>query len=280
MPWTSGTAYQAGRRVCIRGKLASVHTDRRFPARLAVALAAAAALGHAQPPRPKELFVPRDVDPVPVYRSDFADPRALGDWVLEGGKRMFLAGGRLVLESAPGNVREETGADHLVCWLKREMPADFLLEFAVCPQNRKQGLNIVFFNTRGAGGQEIFAPSLAPRNGYFAQYHSGDLNGYHASYWAAGRGTAHIRKNQGFHLVSVGEDLVTAAPQGKFQTVQIYQRGGRIRLMVDGGVSVAWDDDGKAYGPVWNHSGWIGLRQMAHTVRCEYGYVKVFRLRP
>jgi hypothetical protein len=49
--------------------------------------------------------------------------------------------------------------------------------------------------------------------------------------------------------------------------------------MVDDRVSVAWDDDGKAYGPVWNHSGWIGLRQMAHTVRCEYGYVKVFRLR-
>ena len=48
--------------------------------------------------------------------------------------------------------------------------------------------------------------------------------------------------------------------------------------MVDDRVSVAWDDDGKAYGPFWNHPGWVGLRQMAHTVRCEYGHVKVFRL--
>jgi len=85
--------------------------------------------------------------------------------------------------------------------------------------------------------------------------------------------------NQGFHLAATGEDL-TGAPVCTFQTIRIYKRGGRIRLMVDDRISVAWDDDGTAYGPVWNHSGWIGPRQMAHTVRCEYGCVKVFRLKP
>jgi hypothetical protein len=56
------------------------------------------------------------------------------------------------------------------------------------------------------------------------------------------------------------------------------KRGGEIRVMVDGVVALAFDDDGKAYGPVHTHSGWIGLRQMGHTLRCEYEYVKVYPL--
>jgi hypothetical protein len=73
---------------------------------------------------------------------------------------------------------------------------------------------------------------------------------------------------------------MTSAPADQFQTLRIYKRGGRIRVTVDDVISVAWDDDGKTYGPVWTHSGWIGLRQMAHTVHCEYGHLKVFRLKP
>ena len=187
---------------------------------------------------------------------------------------MSVANGRLVLESAP-----EAADNHLVCWLTREMPGDFLLEFAVRPQDRQKGLNIIFFNTRGAGGQNIFDPSLKSRNGVFKQYHSSDLNGYHISYWAGARGTANVRKNAGFALVATGPDRIVDGPVGGFQVVRIYKRAGAIRLTVDDVVSVAWDDDGKARGPVWNHRGWIGLRQMGHTVRCEYDFVKVYPLK-
>ena len=67
------------------------------------------------------------------------------------------------------------------------------------------------------------------------------------------------------------------------------KRGARVEDAVfvdlDGGrvddiISVAWDDDGKSHGPVWNHRGWIGLRQMGHTTRCEYDFLKVFPLKP
>ena len=158
----------------------------------------------------------------------------LKDWRLEGGKRMSIADGKLVLESEPGANGSEVKVNHLVCWLLKEMPADFLLEFSVRPQNRKQGLNIVFFNARGLHGENIFQPPIRPRNGLFQQYHSGDLNNYHISYWAGDRGTANVRKNQGFHLVAVGKDLVAAAPADAFQTIRVYKRGGTIRLMVDG----------------------------------------------
>lgn len=225
-------------------------------------------------------FIPTDVDwDHPVYRTSFDAPVDLKDWKLEGGLRMSVAGGNLVLASRPGSTKSEANANHLVCWLTREMPADFLLEFTVCPVNLKQGLNIVFFSTRGIHGESIFDPALAPRDGFFKQYHSGDLNGYHISYWAAGRGTVNLRKNRGFHFAAEGKDLITDTPAGSFQTVRIYKRGGKIRCTVDDVVSLAYDDDGKTFGPVWTHRGWIGLRQMGHTVRCEYGHVKVWPLK-
>lgn len=222
-------------------------------------------------------FTPANVDyDHPVYESSFEDQAALSDWRLEGGKRMSIAEGNLVLESQP----TPDDGNHLVCWLAKEVPADFLLEFTVRPQDRKRGLNIVFFNTRGVKGESIFDPTLQTRNGVFKQYHSGDLNSYHVSYWAGDRGFSNLRKNHGFHLVSSGKDYIIAGEPNAFQTVQIYKRAGNIRVTVDGLVAVAFDDDGKTFGPVHKHSGWIGLRQMGHTQRCEYGHVKIYGLLP
>jgi hypothetical protein len=244
-------------------------------------LAAAAEKEPPMHPAVGQKLVPTDVDwEHPIYQTSFDDPAELKNWRLEGGKSMTIADGKLILESAPGSVKSEADANHLVCWLTKEVPGDFLLEFSLRPQNRKQGLNIVFFNARGIHGESIFDPSLQPRNGLFRQYHHGDLNNYHISYWAGDRGTANVRKNYGFHLVAVGKDLVAGAPADAFQTIRLYKRGGTIRLMVDDVISVAYDDDGKTYGPVWNQSGWIGLRQMAHTVRCEYDELKIFPLKP
>jgi hypothetical protein len=228
------------------------------------------------PPHPSvgQRFVPADVAwDRPVYQTSFDNPSELRNWKLEGGKRMSIEGGSLVLESEPGQQD-----DHLVCWLTREIPADFLLEFTLRPQDRTEGLNIVFFSTRGIRGESIFDPALEPRSGVFRQYHSGDLNGYHISYWAGVRGHANLRKNAGFKYVAAGPDLIRDAPQGIFQVVRLYKRGGVIRLMLDDVISLGFDDDGKAHGPVWSHPGWIGLRQMGRTVRCEYGELKVYPL--
>jgi len=220
-------------------------------------------------------FTPTDVDyGYPVYESSFEDQTALSDWRLEGGKRMSIAEGNLVLESQPTS----EDRNHLVCWLAREIPANFLLEFTVRPKDRKKGLNIVFFNARGVNGESIFAPNLQERNGIFKQYHSGDLDNYHVSYWAGDRGFSNLRKNYGFYLVSSGKDYIIEGEPSDFQTVQIYKRAEKIRVMVDGLVALAFDDDGKTFGPVHKHSGWIGLRQMGHTLRCEYEYVKIYKL--
>lgn len=252
----------------------------------AFALAASYGLAGEPPSAPEhplvgKKFEPKDVDyDHPVYQTSFDDETVLKDWQLEGGKRASVSKGNLVLESEPRQTDRGKDPNHLVFWLKKEVPADFLLEFTVRPQNRREGLNIVFFNARGIGGQSIFDPSLQPRGGVFKQYHSGDLNNYHVSYWAGTRGFANLRKNHGFHLVASGKDYIISGDADAFQTVQIYKRGAKIRVAVDGLVSVAFDDDGQTYGPVLDQSGWIGLRQMGHTLRCEYGHVKIWPLKP
>jgi hypothetical protein len=239
-------------------------------------------LGREVIPKLGDKFLPTDVDLAqPVYEASFESPDDLQGWRLEGGQRMSVADGRLVLESDPTKKREDGKSnDHLVCWLERELPADFLIEFTVRPADRKEGLNIVFFSVRGLRGESIFDRALAPRDGTYKQYHSGDLNGYHISYWAAGRETANLRKSKGFHLVAEGRDLISNAAPDAFQTVRVYKRGGAIRLTVDDVAALAWNDDGKINGQVYDQPGWFGLRQMGHTHRCEYGHVKIYPLNP
>lgn len=217
----------------------------------------------------------------PIYETSFDSADVLKQWRLEGGKKMSVADGNLILESDPAKKgKDDKCVDHLVCWLEKELPADALIEFTVRPTNRKQGLNIVFFNKRGVNGESIFDPKLAARDGTYKQYHSGDLNAYHISYWAAGRETANLRKSKGFYLVSEGKDLVYGAPANDFQTIRVYKHGSAIRMTVDDVLALAWNDDGKTGGPAITKPGWFGLRQMGHTLRCEYGHVKIYPLKP
>jgi hypothetical protein len=230
-----------------------------------------------------QTFEPKDVDWAhPVYKTGFDDTSMLTDWRLEGGTRMSVENGKLLLENKAAGAEPATPTDaekkHLVAWLLKVVPADFLLEFTVRPYDRQEGLNIVFFNARGPHGENIFEPPIKPRDGTFKQYHSGDFNNYHISYWASDRGTANVRKNSGFHLVARGKDYVVSAPKDAFQTVRIYKHGGTIRLTIDNVISAAWDDDGKTYGPVLTNDGWLGLRQMDHSVRCEYDNLAVYPL--
>jgi len=225
-----------------------------------------------------EKFVPKDVDfKHPVYETSFEDESELKNWTLEGGDRAVIEKGSLVLYNEPKK-GEEGKASHLVCWLGKELPSDYLMEFTVTPKDRKMGLNIVFFNARGIGGESVLDPSLEPRAGEFHKYHSGDLNNYHLSYFAAGRDAANLRKNKGFQLVSMGADLIGQGKQGEPQTVRIYKKGGKVRVIVDDIVALKFDDDGKRYGPVLK-SGWVGLRQMGHTGHCAYGHFKVWPLK-
>ena len=219
------------------------------------------------------------------------------DWVLEGPGRAWTEGGRLHVENhktetgGPSTALSLSKGGHVVLWNTRVFPEDFLLEFDMSPKDSSKGLGIVFFCAksreprtnmlvRGEGGG-IFDLNLPRRAGDFKNYHSGALNCYHVSYWACDanglhRRTANLRKNFGFYLSACGNDNIAGKGPGPHR-VRLLKVGGKIRIETCGVLSLAYDDDGKTYGPVWGE-GCIGLRQMVYTESASYGYFKVSRV--
>ena len=211
----------------------------------------------------------------PLYVTSFDKPKDVDDFVLEGGKTIEVNDGKLVLTSAGVETQSAGGkANHLVAWLKEEIPTDFYLQFDFRPKNKQQGLAIIFFNTRGVGGESVFDSSLDERGGKFHKYHSGDLNGYHLSYWSGNRGSSNLRKNKGFHLAASGEDPISQDTSNHFHQIGLYKKGGVIRYYVDGELALEYEDSSP-----WMHSGWIGLRQMNHTHYGLYDHFAVYPLK-
>jgi hypothetical protein len=242
---------------------------------------------------------PLDLSPyklTPVYEADFAKPLNVvtedalfdgekrvrlpegRDWVFEGPGKAWTEGGRLHIES----FKPKEGG-HVVLWNTRAFPADFLLEFGISPQDSSMGLNIVFFCTASREGGGIFDLGLPRRGGVFKSYHSGALDCYHISYWAVAatgvpRRTANLRKNHGFLLPACGDDRIAGMGAGPHK-VRLLKVGNRIRLETRGQLALAFDDDGKTYGPV-HGPGRIGLRQMAHTHKASYTGFNVWKVEP
>ena len=218
-----------------------------------------------------------------VFDSDFSEPLDLtreehlldGDtrvrlpdteWVLEGPNASVetVADGLRLTTSAPEDRRD----GHIVLWNTREMPADFLFEYSFSPQNDERGLGIVFFNTRNPNGDTIFDLELPPRFGRFREYIVGAIDSYHVSPWATDdttpRRTANMRKNSGFMLVAVGNDVIGGSGVGP-HTVRILKRGGHVQVESIGVLALEYRDDGVSHGPVHERPGLIGLRFMAHS---------------
>ena len=200
------------------------------------------------------------------------------DWVLEGNGTARIEDGACVIEA-----KEESIRNHLVLWNTRPFPENFLLEFEMSPLDSRKGLTIVFFATRNREGGSLFDPGVPRRAGNFKTYHTGALTGYHVSYWACNpfdggilRRSANLRKNYGFFMVASGIDRIAGLGAGPHR-VRILKVGAMVRVEANGKLSLAFDDDGKTYGPI-HKDGWIGLRQMGSAHRVKYTKFAVWRV--
>jgi hypothetical protein len=240
----------------------------------------------------------KDLKLTPVFNADFAEEP---DWIheevlIEDGKRVrepeaewVLEGSKASLTAMENGIKLETTAPddrklgHMVLWLNKEMPADFLLEYSFTPENDRKGLGIVFFNARNPNGESLFDLDLPVRRGMFREYIIGDIDNYHVSPWAADdknlRRTANMRKNSGFNLVSVGNDLIGGSGPGP-HTVRVLKQGGHVQVESNGQLALEYKDEGIAHGPVYTHPGLIGFRFMAHSNSALLHHVRVWSLDP
>ena len=215
-----------------------------------------------------------------IYENRLSCQKELTGFVLEGDARMTFPNGRLCLENGmdPSNGQRA----NYVLWCPEEFPSDVLIEWEFRPI-REPGLAMLFFAAKGKDGKDLFDESLQRRTGEYVQYHHGDINAFHVSYFRRKEPderafhTCNLRKSYGFYLVAQGADPIPDADDVlRPYTLAVLKKGNRVSFFVDGLIVFTFEDDGCNFGPLLS-GGRIGFRQLAPMVG-EYGDLKVYEL--
>jgi hypothetical protein len=217
-----------------------------------------------------------------IYENPLATEAGIAGFRLEGEAAITFANGRLRME----NLRdpEEGQKSNFVFWCPQEFPADIAISWEFWPV-REPGLCILFFAARGHAGLDLFDPKLNARTGDYKQYHHGDIDTFHVSYfrrrWPEERAfhTCNLRKSYGFHMVAQGADplpsVEDATPPYHMRLVKC---GAHIFFTINDLPIFHWWDDGVSYGPRLA-GGKIGFRQMAPLIG-EYANLVVQAVTP
>ncbi|MHC6593122.1 DUF1961 family protein [Arthrobacter sp. C152] len=205
-----------------------------------------------------------------LYRNALAGPADVAGWVAEGPLGLGSHADALELS---GTLDDAEFGDHAhwTFWCPEEFPDHIRISWEFLPL-AEPGLAMLFFAATGQGGVDLFSPGLAARTGYYPQYHSGDIDALHVSYFRhkyqserAFR-TCNLRKSAGFELVAQGADpLPPAEDAAGFYRLEVVKDGSRVAFAINGLQLFSWDDpSGKVLG-----GGRIGFRQMA-PLRAAY----------
>ena len=161
-----------------------------------------------------------------------------------------------------------------VLWCPVEFPDNIEISWQFSPV-REPGLSMLFFAAKGRNGEDVLSDTLRKRTGEYSQYHSGDINCLHVSYfrrlWESERclHTVNLRKSYGFHLVAQGADpLPDAADSQGFYHLRLVKKGAVVAFWIENLLLFHWQDDGMNTGPALT-SGKIGFRQMSPLI-AEY----------
>ncbi|WP_309383630.1 DUF1961 family protein [Cerasicoccus frondis] len=216
-----------------------------------------------------------------LYANPLSSARDLNGFIAEGDAGFSFPLGRWRLEGTrdPGQGQ----AANVVVWC----PVDFPDHVHISWNYRAiqdPGLSILFFSAKGRNGEDVLDPALAPRNGPYNQYHSGDINALHVSYFRRKHlderafTTCNLRKSHGFHLVAQGADPIPSiADQKEAYRIWLIKSGSHVRFGVDDLECFRWTDPGGAFGPVLG-GGKIGFRQMTPLI-AEYWDLQVHQLK-
>ena len=215
-----------------------------------------------------------------IYENKLSCAEDVKNFRLEGSAQIYFENGKM-------RMRNLLSADlgqksNFVYWCDADFPSDVCIEWDFRPI-KEPGLAIMFFSAKGCRGEDLFDPSLVPRDGQYNLYHSGDINAYHVSYfrrkWDDERGfhTCNLRKSKGFHLVVQGADPIPNCDDAlESYHICLTKKDGKIEFAINGLTVFSWQDDGVEYGAALG-GGKIGFRQMA-PMTGEYSNLKVYEI--
>ncbi|MEK4063447.1 MULTISPECIES: DUF1961 family protein [unclassified Paenibacillus] len=215
---------------------------------------------------------------LPIYHNPLASTSDIAGFQMEGEGALSFPLQRMRLEST---ISAEAGQKaNVVLWCPEEFPADIAVSWKFRPL-REPGLAILFIAAKGKGGKDLFDPALARRTGEYDQYHHGQMDTYHISYfrrrWVEEREfhTCNLRKSYGFHLVAQGADpLPSVSDMTESYRMLVVKRGPVLSFAINELPVFTWIDDGDTYGPLLT-GGKMGFRQMAPLI-AEYSDLTVY----
>ena len=213
-----------------------------------------------------------------IYENPLSCQQDIKDFILEGEADISFPDGVMRLENKL-SVQNEQKAD-FVLWCPMVFPADVCIEWEFRPV-KEPGLAMMFFAAkRRSGAGSIFDEDLEKRCGEYEQYHSGDLNTFHVSYFrrkeASERAfhTCNLRKSYGCHLVAQGADPIPQASENaEWYRLAILKKSSGVEVYINDLRILEFIDDSITFGSMLT-GGNIGFRQLAPLV-AEYRNLKV-----
>lgn len=199
-----------------------------------------------------------------LYSNPLASPSDLSGWVAEGPVSLGSHDGALALS---GSLDDDEFGDraHWTLWCPVEFPDGIRISWEFLPL-AEPGLAMLFFSATGHAGRDLFSADLAPRTGYYPQYHSGDIDALHVSYFRhkyeserAFR-TCNLRKSAGFELVAQGADPLPPAEDARdFYRMELVKDGPHVAFSINALTLFEWTDSSDTV----LGGGYLGFRQMA-----------------
>lgn len=211
-----------------------------------------------------------------LYDNPLSCPQDVKGFILEGEAEVRFDHGRMCLQ----NKRDpkEGQKANFVYWCPEYFPDHIKISWDFYPV-REPGLCILFFAADTPEGHGLFSPERALRTGEYSQYHHGDFNALHVSYFrrkAEDERAFHVcnlRKSYGFHLVAQGADPLPSVEDARPPYhIEVVKYDGYVCFKIQGLTLFEYQDDG-SLGPVL-HGGYVGFRQMA-PLAAEYSNFKV-----
>jgi hypothetical protein len=213
-----------------------------------------------------------------IYENPLASPQDTAGFVMEGQAIVTFPQGRMRMENKLDPAEGQKA--NYVYWCPEEFPDGIAVTWDFWPV-KEPGLAMLFFAARGIEGTDALSPELNARDGQYQQYHSGDINTLHLSYFRRnpkwGERTFHtcnLRKSKGFHMVCRGADPIPSVmdAEGPYHMKLVKSRE-EVVFFINELPVLYWQDDGISCGPVLS-GGKIGFRQMAPLI-AEYANLEV-----
>ncbi|MFA7160055.1 MAG: DUF1961 family protein [Kiritimatiellia bacterium] len=216
-----------------------------------------------------------------IYENPLAGTGDISAFRAEGDIDLAFPRGRMQMKNAFERSEEQHRHGNFLFWCPDTFPDHIAVSWDFRPMT-DSGLAMFWVAAGGRKGEDLFDPALAPRSGAYQQYHHGDINALHVSYFRRnpseiGFRTCNLRKSYGFHLVCQGGDpLPDASHASTAYRLEVIKSGPHVVFAMNDVTLFHWVDDGNSYGQILA-GGKIGFRQMAGLV-AEYANLQVRKI--